>query len=656
MNTSAYDLLLLLLDLAQQKSAHRVRETFVDAVSALFAPAVIRWLEPDEEFDGETITVAGRGREYGRIAVEPAEGSAAGEKLPLLHNAVSMLAVILEKVEIDRLLADEKLLLQEQVDARTVELSKANMDLTQEIEERKRVEKALRESEERLDLAIMGTNLGMWDWNLKTGDVKYSEQWIRMLGYELDELEHKFATWESLIHPEDKPGVVRVLNRHFEDDDVEFNVVFRLKTKTGDWRWINSRGRVFARDEEHQPLRMVGTHIDITERKEAEEEKVLLEDQLHQSQKMEAVGRLAGGVAHDFNNILTGIIGFAELSQATLGPGDPIHADLDEIRKAADRAAGLTAQLLAFSRKQIINPLVIQPNDALQNSQKMLERIIGEDIEFAFNPSRGLWRIRADAGQLDQILFNLAVNARDAMPDGGSLTIETMNVTLSKAKCRTLDGVEPGEYVLLTVSDSGQGMDADVLEHIFEPFYSTKGKDHGTGLGLSTVYGIMKQNSGFISVQTRPGAGSTFKIYFPAVMDEADILIPQDVITSATGTESILLVEDEEMVRLLAKKILKKYGYKVIDMDNGGLAMIWAEKNDEQVDLLLTDVIMPGMNGRELLEKLQVKRPEIKTLYMSGYTEDVIAHHGILKHGTQFIQKPFTVVSLTRKVRDVLDL
>ncbi len=655
MNTPAHDLLLLLLDLAQQKSAPQVRATFVEALNALFAPAAFHWLEPDEDLEGQIIAVASPGREYGRIAVVAEDGSAAADMLPLVHNAASMLGVILEKVEADRLLADEKLLLQEQVDAQTAELSKANLDLKLEIEERTRVEKALRESEERLDLAIVGTNLGMWDWNIETGDVTYSERWLRMLGYELDELEHKFSTWEALIHPEDKPGVVEILNRHFEDDQREYNVVFRLKAKTGEWRWINSRGRVFARDEGNQPLRMVGTHIDITERKKAEEDKVMLEDQLHQSQKMEAVGRLAGGVAHDFNNILTGIIGFAELGQSTVSPGDAVHADLEEIRKAADRAAGLTAQLLAFSRKQIINPMVIKPNDALQNSQKMLQRIIGEDIDFFFNPADDLWRIKADTGQLDQILFNLAVNARDAMPGGGKLTIETRNVTIDDAYCRTHEGVEPGDYVMLAVHDSGQGMDAETQAHIFEPFYSTKEKDRGTGLGLSTVYGIMKQNRGFIDVHSEPDAGSTFRIYFPAVRDPADELATSNLIANATGTETILLVEDEAMVRLLAKKILVKHGYKVVDLDNGELALLWAGRNDQDVDLLLTDVIMPGMNGRELHDKLRENRPEMKTLFMSGYNEDVIAHHGVLNDDTEFIQKPFTLWSLTRRVRDVLD-
>jgi len=394
---------------------------------------------------------------------------------------------------------------------------------------------------------------------------------------------------------------------------------------------------------------------DITERKQAEQEKTNLEEQLSQAQKMEAIGRLAGGVAHDFNNILTSITGYTEMIQSSLGVGDPIRHDLEEVRKAAERASRLTAQLLAFSRKQIIAPRVIQPNDVLHDSQKMLCRIIGEDIDFIFKPARGLLRIKADPGQLDQIFINLAVNARDAMPDGGKLTIETQNVAFDEEYCRSHAEMETGEYVMLAVTDTGHGMDDDTLEHIFEPFYSTKKKEQGTGLGLSTVYGIVKQNGGFINVYSEPGIGTTFKIYFPSVREKAEKFSARAESAYPTGNETVLLVEDEDMVRKLAKKILEKHGYNVIDMSNGGVAVVWAEKHDDHIDLLLTDVIMPGMNGRELREKLLEKRPDLKVLYMSGYTENVIAHHGVLEEGTQFIQKPFTVEFLTRKIREVLD-
>jgi len=529
------------------------------------------------------------------------------------------------------------------------------MAFVSDITERKQAEQALRESESRLELAIHGANLGMWDWDIPTGHVTLSDRWYQMLGYEPGELAHDFTTWDSLLHPEDKPGVLEILEQHFEDDSVEYDVVFRFKARAGDWRWINARGRVVEWDGDGSPLRMVGTHLDITRRMEAEKARTQLEDQLHQSQKMEAVGRLAGGVAHDFNNILTGILGFAELAQSALGAGDPVHADLEEIRKAAGRAADLTAQLLAFSRKQIINPRVIQPNDVLQNSQRMLERIIGEDVELRFRPTRDLWRIKADTGQLDQILVNLAVNARDAMPDGGMLTIETQNAVIDGAYCRLYEGAVPGDYAMLAVSDSGHGMDAETLEHIFEPFYSTKDKDRGTGLGLSTVYGIMMQNKGFINVSSAPDQGTVFKIYFPAVIDEPEEEFPVQLVAQATGSETILLVEDEEMVRRLATKILEKHGYNVIEKENGGMAFMWAEQNDDRVDLLLTDVIMPGMNGRDLLGRLQQKRPGLKALFMSGYTEDVIANHGVLEKDTEFIQKPFNVATLTARVREALD-
>ncbi|MCP4676214.1 MAG: response regulator [Deltaproteobacteria bacterium] len=514
----SHDLLLLLLNLTQLKSSERVLEVFMDAVGALFESVHLRWLEPEDEFVGKTIPVATINKQFGWIAIEETEEPESKDTLPLLRNGASMLAVILEKCEIDRLLSDEKLLLKAQVKKRTSELSKANVKLQEEIADRKK-----------------------------------------------------------------------------------------------------------------------------------------LQEELVQARKMEALGRLAGGVAHDFNNLLTGITGYTEMAQTSLNTDDPMYANLDEVRKAADRAAELITQLLAFSRKQIIAPKVIQPNDVLSNSQRMLQRIIGEDIDFVFKPTRNLWRIKADPGQLDQVLVNLAVNARDAMQNGGKLIIETQNVSIDDEYSKIHVKMESGVYVKLTVADSGHGMDEDTLEHIFEPFYSTKAKEHGTGLGLSTVYGIMRQNNGFINVYSKLETGTTFEMYFPAVMEEAESITQKSGTTRPIGTETVLLVEDEEIVRELAKTILTEHGYKVIDMDSSGYAFLWADNNDDVVDLLLTDVVMPGMNGKDLHEKLKEKRPELKALFMSGYTEDIIAHHGVLEQGTYFIQKPFTIESVTRKVREALD-
>jgi PAS domain S-box-containing protein len=387
--------------------------------------------------------------------------------------------------------------------------------------------------------------------------------------------------------------------------------------------------------EQGQLIRIWGMRRNITERRRAEEGRQRLQEQLQQAQKMEAIGRLAGGVAHDFNNIMTGINGFTELLLEAVEPGDPLRSDLEEILRAGERAAELTNQLLAFSRKQVIAPRVISPNEVLERSRKMLRRIIGEDIDLAFRPARGVGRIKADPAQLDQVLVNLAVNARDAMPDGGQLTIETNNVDLDEAYCKGRDDCRAGHFVMLAVSDAGCGMDEETRTQIFEPFFTTK------------------QNNGFINVYSEPEIGTTFKIYLPRVFEEVERIDSAERL-HPRGSETVLLVEDEEMVRKLARRILERQGYTVIEASDGGAAYLACTKHEGPLHLLLTDVVMPSMNGRELYEKLQEQRPELKVLYMSGYTANVIAHHGVLEEGTDFLQKPFTVKSMTHKVRQVL--
>jgi len=394
---------------------------------------------------------------------------------------------------------------------------------------------------------------------------------------------------------------------------------------------------------------------DITERKWAETEKEKLEAQLHQAIKMEAVGRLAGGVAHDFNNLLTGIAGYTEMLLVGMREDDPMYADLLEIKQAGDRAAALTAQLLAFSRKQIIDPRVVDLNELLSDSTKMLKRLIGEDIELLFHPGPDLGRVMVAPHQMEQVLINLAVNARDAMQDGGKLTIETMNVEIDEEYARSNIDAKSGHYVLLAMSDNGCGMAQEVLTHLFEPFFTTKEKGKGTGLGLSMIYGIVRQNGGFISVYSEVGSGTVIKVYLPLVVGEAETLRKKKVDALPTGSETILLVEDEETVRNFARKILERQGYQVISFEKGGDAIAFAENPKASFDLLLTDVIMPKMNGRQLYETLHNLRPTFRVLYMSGYTEDTIAHHGVLEEGTNFIQKPFSVEGLACKVREVLD-
>jgi len=395
---------------------------------------------------------------------------------------------------------------------------------------------------------------------------------------------------------------------------------------------------------------------DVTERKAAEQEKEALEDQLRQAMKMEAIGRLAGGVAHDFNNILTAIIGYAELVRSKISPHDPIGPDLDEIQGAGERAAALTGQLLAFSRKQIVVPKVIDLNTVIERGNRMISRIIGEDIELLFIPAEATSTVRMDPSQVDQLLINLATNARDAMPDGGKLTIETAPQSFSLDTRRRADEeIAPGDYVMVAVSDSGSGMDPKTRDKIFEPFFSTKPKDRGTGLGLSTVYGIVKQAGGYIGVYSEPGLGSTFKMYFPRVYADVQETGHSAVQEHPRGSETVLLVEDEEMVRTLTVRILEKQGYRVITAGSGDEAIRRCRKADGEVDLLLTDVIMPAMNGHDLFINLSERHPDLKVLYMSGYTDEVVARHGILEEGTLLLAKPFSLRDVSRAVRRALD-
>ncbi len=390
---------------------------------------------------------------------------------------------------------------------------------------------------------------------------------------------------------------------------------------------------------------------DVTERR-------ALEQQLQQSQKMEAVGRLAGGIAHDFNNLLMVNSGYSEFLLDRLGPDPALRGPAQEIAGASQRASSLTRQLLAFSRKQMLAPKILDLNEVVTENLKMLTRVIGEDIDLVMVPAAVLGSVRADAGQIDQVIMNLAVNARDAMPAGGKLTIETSNVSLDEEYARFHAPLRPGDYVMLSISDTGQGMDSETQSHIFEPFFTTKGTK-GTGLGLSTVYGIVKQSGGYIWVSSEAGKGTTFKIYLPRVAERAEtvaqVVTSEEAVPTEPGTETILLAEDEANLRYLARQFLEKQGYKVIEAADGAAAMQIAVAHEGVIHLLLTDVIMPGMNGRELAQRISEIRPQTKILYMSGYTENVIGHDGTLDAGVSLLQKPFTLRDLKSKVREVLD-
>jgi len=387
---------------------------------------------------------------------------------------------------------------------------------------------------------------------------------------------------------------------------------------------------------------------DVTERRS-------LERQLLQAQKMEAVGRLAGGIAHDFNNVLTAIFGYVDLLLDGLPTLSPLRPDIEEIRTAAERAAGLTRQLLAFSRKQVLQMRTLDLNELLTDIDKLLRRLLGEDIDIVTKLDPRLGAVRADSGQLEQVVVNLAVNARDAMPGGGRLTIETRNAELDEAYTRQHVPVRPGRYVMFALSDTGTGMSPETMAHMFEPFFTTKEAGKGTGLGLATVYGIVKQSGGYVWCYSELGHGTTFTVYLPRVDAPAEPQAPPREVATVTGTETILLAEDDEILRPLTKGLLAKLGYTVLEAESAEQAFAVAGVHQGPIHLLVADVVMPGASGRKLARRLAQSRPETRVLYVSGYTDDAIVHHGMLEPGLNFLQKPFTPAALARKVRDVLD-
>jgi two-component system, cell cycle sensor histidine kinase and response regulator CckA len=473
-----------------------------------------------------------------------------------------------------------------------------------------------------------------------------SPSYFRLLGYTNEELSATSPL--DQVHPDDRQLVIDVTNEARRTGQGR-RIEFRMRHKDGHWVHLESTASVIP-DPTGKVNRLIIVNREISERRR-------LEEQLRQSQKMDAIGRLSGGVAHDFNNLLGVIIGYGEILEERIAQADPLRSSVDQILKAGRRAASLTRQLLAFSRQQVLEPKVLRLNAVVADMEKMLRRMIGEDIDLAISLDKNLGAIRADQGQIEQVVMNLAVNARDAMPDGGKLVIETINFEIDRAfASRYAYPVLPGQYVLLTVSDSGTGMDAATQQRIFEPFFTTKEKGKGTGLGLSTVYGVVKQSGGYIDVFSSPGKGTTFNIYLPRVDAEVAADDQNNSPSSATrGTETVLLVEDEDMLRALTRNLLEMNGYTVFEAANGAAALEVAAQTPGEIHLLLTDVVMPGINGRMLADQLKAQRPALHTMFISGYTGQRVGEKAILEPGSIFLQKPFTREQLAHKVREALD-
>jgi len=515
-------------------------------------------------------------------------------------------------------------------------------------------ETALQESEHRYRLLAENSLDAIWTMNLELEFTYINQAVFRMTGYRPEEWigtrlqqhcdETNFARMSQ--------AVIAEMDRGLQGEGVVFEAeMFR---KNGESFWVEIHGKVIF-DDNGQAVGLQGVSRDISERKRAETERERLQGQLSQAQKMESVGRLAGGVAHDFNNMLGVILGYAELAQAKVAGDDPLHADLVEIINAARRSADITRQLLAFARRQTVAPRVVDLNDTVEGMLRMLRRLIGEDIDLQWLPEGGLWPVKIDPAQMDQLLANLCVNARDAIDGVGKITIETENVHFDPRYCRDHLGFTAGDYVLLAVSDDGCGMDAETRNHLFEPFFTTKGAGQGTGLGLATVYGIVKQNNGFINVYSEPEAGTTFKIYLPRHSGQAAAEDPGAMADLPRGNgETVLIVEDETAILKLGQTLLENLGYRVLAAAGTAEALALAEAHAGRIHLLITDVVMPEMNGRQLADRLKITNPELKVLFMSGYTADIITDRGGLGDEVHFVQKPFSRQELAVKVAKAL--
>jgi len=522
----------------------------------------------------------------------------------------------------------------------------------QDVTDHRRAEEALRASQERLNLALAGGRVAMWDMDMVSGHVHSSDGWEAVLGYAEAERGTSFDWWMSRVHPDEAPALQAAILGHLRAELAEIDVVFRMLTPVGAWKWIHARARAGTRDRAGRALRVTGTASDITERTE-------LEHQLRQAQKMEAVGHLAGGVAHDFNNLLTVIKGCGEMVLDTFPPGDDRREELQEVVHAADRAADLTRQLLAFSRRQVLQPQVVDPRVSVHAVGGMLRRLLGVDITISVTDDGESGSVRVDPGQLEQVLVNLAVNARDAMPHGGRLTTHVGNQVVSPQMAAAMvgpDPVAPGEYVVVTVADTGLGMDAHTLAHAFDPFFTSKPAGKGTGLGLATVHGIVRQSGGYVAVESAPGQGTCFSLYLPRhhEVSAGRPVAPAPQPTPALrGRETVLLAEDEDVVRHLVRRMLEEQGYEVLAAANGLEALALAEtRAPGAIHLLLSDVVMPGMSGPQLAREMKQRHTGVPVLFISGHTDDRLPTPD---ETTDLLMKPFAHIDLVRRTRAAID-
>jgi len=517
-------------------------------------------------------------------------------------------------------------------------------DLSCEIAQRERAEAALREERERYRELFENANDILYTLDLTGRVTSLNAAGEQIIGHKRREA--LGTSIGEILGEEYQDFVQGMLD---EETNGKHGTAYQLEIVARDGRPIElevSTRLVF--DKEGRPVGAHGIARDVSERKK-------LEQQLRQAQKMEAIGNLAGGIAHNFNNMLTVILGYSHLILSSGAADSRIRAQVETIAGAAERSVALTRHLLTFSRNQILQPKVLDLNAVVRQTEKMLRPLIGENMNLVSRPGRDLGRVKADPGQIEQVIMNLAVNARDAMPDGGALIIETKNIEFDEDYIRWHPGARPGTYVLLKVTDTGCGMDQQTMSHIFEPFFTTKEAGKGTGLGLATVYGIVKQSGGHIWVYSEVGQGTTFKIYLPHAEESAEPVEPSEMrVERRDGGETILLVEDEAALRRLVHDMLERYGYTVLQAESAEAAIILCEQHGGPISLLLTDVIMTGMNGSQLADRLRTPHPEMKVLYMSGYTDGSILRHGVLRHGTRLIEKPFKAETLNKKLRETL--